>query len=282
MVIDLFGLTTEDISVRFPEVYLWVLERVKPERDLNTRASYRDKWWLFAEPQTRLFESARRMPRVLVTSRHAKHMCFAFQPPERCLSEALYVFLLPNAGTFAVLQSRIHEAWTRLLSSSLETRLRYSASDCFETFPFPQPDPRTILPALEDIGHLLYETRAKYMLDEQVGLTVTYNRLKDPAITEARIADLRRLHEELDAAVVAAYGWSDIVVPPFCIATAEDQRSLDAFETEVIDRLYALNAQRAKKERMLGPSAGMAPSKRAGATTKTDKPAQPTLFDREE
>ena len=33
MVIDLFGLTEAEVRQRFPEVYQWVLERVKPERD---------------------------------------------------------------------------------------------------------------------------------------------------------------------------------------------------------------------------------------------------------
>ena len=34
----------------------------------------------------------------------------------------------------------------------MKTDLRYSASECFNTFPFPQPDPRTVLPDLEAIG----------------------------------------------------------------------------------------------------------------------------------
>ena len=35
MVIDLFGLTAEEVRARFPAVYQWVYERVKPERDQN-------------------------------------------------------------------------------------------------------------------------------------------------------------------------------------------------------------------------------------------------------
>ena len=40
MVIDLFGLQEAEVRQRFPDVYQWVLERVKPERDQNNRASY--------------------------------------------------------------------------------------------------------------------------------------------------------------------------------------------------------------------------------------------------
>ena len=51
MVIDLFGLTIDEVKDRFPEVYQRVLNRVKPERDQNNRAAYRDQWWIFGEPR---------------------------------------------------------------------------------------------------------------------------------------------------------------------------------------------------------------------------------------
>jgi hypothetical protein len=38
MVIDLFGLSSEQVRLRFPEVYQWVYDRVKPERDQNREA----------------------------------------------------------------------------------------------------------------------------------------------------------------------------------------------------------------------------------------------------
>src|ERR1019366_1510955 len=51
LVIDLFGLTAEEVRERFPEVYQWVLDRVKPERDQNSRNSYAANWWIFGEPR---------------------------------------------------------------------------------------------------------------------------------------------------------------------------------------------------------------------------------------
>jgi hypothetical protein len=35
MAIDLFGLAEADVRQRFPDVYQWVLETVKPERDVR-------------------------------------------------------------------------------------------------------------------------------------------------------------------------------------------------------------------------------------------------------
>ena len=157
--------------------------------------------------------------------------------------------------------------------------ISYSASDCFETFPFPHPDPRTVIPSLEDIGQRLYETRAKFMLDTQQGLTTTYNLLKDPACHEPRIEELRRLHEEMDRAVLAAYGWDDVPVPPYGTpATDAERRALEAFEDEVIDRLFLLNAQRAEEEkRQIAAKPPKAAPKKRGRKAKDD--SQGSLLD---
>ena len=134
----------------------------------------------------------------------------------------------------------------------MKTDLRYTPSDCFETFPFPQPDPRTVIDSLERIGEKLYNTRATFMVDTDQGLTKTYNALKDASNQESRIIELRRLHEEMDRAVLDAYGWSDIEVPPFCPNNSAEQAALQAFEDEVIDRLYVLNAERHREELKAG------------------------------
>ena len=105
----------------------------------------------------------------------------------------------------------------------MKNDLRYSASDCFDTFPFPKPDPRTLIPTLEDIGARLYEARANYMVDTDQGLTKTYNQLKDPDCTDPRIMELRQLHIEMDRAVLAAYGWNDIAMPPYTTPSTPDE-----------------------------------------------------------
>lgn len=52
MVIDLDGLTAEQVRQRFPEVYQHVLEKVKPERDQNNEEYRRINWWLFGRKNT--------------------------------------------------------------------------------------------------------------------------------------------------------------------------------------------------------------------------------------
>jgi hypothetical protein len=267
------------------ELLAIVRAKVKPERDKqkghhSTSRRRRDIWWQFDGVRAELYNAIAPLSRCLVTGIVSKHLMFSFQPTDRVFSHKLYVFPFDHYSPFAVLQSRIHAPWAWLLSSTMgKSGINYSASTCFETFPFPESNPRTVIPALEQLGEELYTTRAKYMLETQQGLTKTYNALKDPACTDARIIQLRKLHERMDAAVLRAYGWSDLTVPPFCIANDRDKAALETFKREVIDRLFALNAERAQEEARLGlgkPTKGSAKKKALRATPPERPQLKPT------
>jgi hypothetical protein len=86
--------------------------------------------------------------------------------------------------------------------------LRYSVSDCFETFPFPENWETD--PTLEAVGKTYYEYRADLMVRNNQGLTDTYNRFHDPEERDPDILKLRDLHQQMDRAVLNAYGWPDI------------------------------------------------------------------------
>lgn len=262
-----FGQLDLEQAARWPDLLEIVRERVKPERerirDSISAKAYKKFWWRFARYSIDCYAAVHSLSRCLVTARTSKHITFSFQPSNRIFSENLIVFPLQAATSFVVLQSRVHWAWVRLTSSTLEDRQGYRPSDCFETFPFPQADPRTVIRELEVLGERLHQARAKYMVDTDQGLTKTYNALKDPSCTDQRIVELRRIHEDMDRAVLRAYpklpgvgsagsdvvGWSDVTVPSFCIATDAEKAELQAFEDDVIERLFVLNESRAKEER---------------------------------
>ena len=112
------------------------------------------------------------------------------------------------------------------------------------------------------------------MVDENVGLTVTYNRLKNPVCDDARILELRRLHEEMDRKALEAYAegdpegrWLDVEVPPFCPMNEGDKKELDKFDDAVIERLFVLNSKRAEEEKIKG--LGASTGKKKGARKKT-------------
>ncbi len=246
-------------AAEWPDLLKILKERVKPERDLAKSSTadgdHRKRyWWQFSQPRPELYTAIAPLKRCLVNSQVTKHLVFAFQPTDRVFAHTVYVYPLDTYGSFAALQSRVHEPWARLLSSSMKTDLRYAASDCFDTFPFPRTDPREAIPSVEAAGKAFYEARARLMLDTEQGLTKTYNALRDPENVAPAVAELRRLTEAMDRAVLDAYGWTDIPVPPYCPRTDAERAAVQAFEDEVIDRLYVLNAERAREEKRLGLS----------------------------
>jgi hypothetical protein len=248
-----FGQMSLEEAEQWPDLIAILREKVKPERDRVKRAAHRKYWWHYGDKRPALYEAIAPLDRCLVNSRVSKHLIFAFQPTDRIFAESLYVYPLPTHTAFAVLQSRIHEVWARLLSSSMRTDLRYAASDCFDTFPFPEPDPRATIASLEQIGQRLDQDRAAFMQRTDQGLTETYNLLKDPDCSDPEVEALRDLSRELDRQVLAAYDWEDVEVPPLTIpSTKEEQDAATAFEDDVIDRLFVLNAERSTDEQIKG------------------------------
>ena len=140
--------------------------------------------------------------------------------------------------------------------------LRYTPSDCFETFPF--PDDWETHPTLESVGKAYYEFRATLMIENDEGMTKTYNRFHDPEERDPRIAELRRLHAAMDRGVLDAYGWDDIPTDyEFLLDYEIDEETWgrkkpwryrwpDGVRDDVLARLLALNAERARGERERG------------------------------
>jgi hypothetical protein len=200
---------------------------VKPERDqLKDNADGRRRkqiWWQFGRATPALEAAVAMCERVLAISRVGNSVSYAFMAPSSVFAESLVVFPMGGMSFLSVLQGRIHEWWARFFASSMKDDLRYSPSDCFETFPFPtallnsatnDPAEATTRQSLESIGERYHQFRAELMVGTGVGLTSTYNRFHDPAETSSGLLELRRLHGEMDQAVLAAYGWSD--VPTAC------------------------------------------------------------------
>ncbi|MCA9655662.1 MAG: hypothetical protein KC501_37475 [Myxococcales bacterium] len=264
-VIDLGDLSLEQAR-GWPRLLEIVEREVKPERDRNNREAYRRYWWQFGEKRPALQEALRSCSRCLVTPRVSKHLVVAFQPVGRVFSEQLDVFVLDRHAHLALLQSRIHERWARRLSSSLEDRLRYSVSACFETLPLPDE-----LASLEAIGERLDGARAAVMVRRGIGLTKLYNGLRAPAGGDPELDGLRVLHEELDRAVLRAYGWSALEVPPYSEpTTAREAEAWRRFDDAVVERLHELNARRAAEEASLGEPAkgeGITDAPRQESTT---------------
>ena len=192
-----FGAVTLEEASEWPDLLNIVREKVKPERDKSSRDAHRKYWWHFGDKRPALGSALAALNRCIVTSIHSKHLILAWQPTDRVFSHGTYVFPTDSDAFFAALHSRIHEPWAWLLSSSMETRIRYSATDCFETFPLPPLD----APDLAETGRALDAARGPLLVARNIGLTTLYNQLKDPRVVDPELATLRRLHEAMDRAV---------------------------------------------------------------------------------
>ncbi len=242
-----------------------VENRVKPERE-NLKASWgrrpRQLWWQHVQPGKELQAATADLDRVVAISNVGQHAAFAVLPANMVYANTLMIFPLPTNAAFCALQSRPHELWARFFGSSMKDDLRYTPSDCFETFPFPE-DWETH-PDLEAAGRTYYDYRAALMIENDEGLTKTYNRFHDPSERSPAIQRLRDLHAAMDRAVLDAYGWTCIPTDcEFLLDYEIDEETWgtrkkpyryrwpDEVRDEVLARLLELNSRRAAAEQPL-------------------------------
>lgn len=231
----------------FPDCLEIVERLVKPEREKVNRKIYSNKWWQFAEKQPSLYQTIAPLKRVLIRSRISNTNAITFVPTDIIMSEATVIFAFDDYANFAILQSHIHTEWVVKYASTMRKDIRYTPSDCFETFPFPQ---NPFLPPLAIIGEKYYTHRQQIMLANQEGLTKTYNRFHDVTNKHPDILELRNLTHQLDREVLIAYGWEDIQLNYDWYETKQGYRYTISPEArqEILDRLLELNHQLYEEE----------------------------------
>ena len=268
-VVDLFGLGAEQVRSRYPAVYQWVLERVKPERDHNNRATYRDNWWLFGEPRKDLRPMLAGLRHYIATVVTTKHRTFQLLGASIVPDDAIIAIASDDAWVLGVLSSRVHVVWALAAGGTLEDRPRYNKTTCFDAFAFPAASPAQQA-RIRELAEAL-DAHRKDVLARHPALTLTglYNvleKLRAGQVLNAKektihddglVAVLKSLHDDLDAAVLDAYGWSD--------------RPSD--ET-LLERLVALNTERAAEEAR-GHIRWLRPAFQDTAQTRVDAPARP-------
>jgi hypothetical protein len=100
------------------------------------------------------------------------------------------------------------------------------------------------------VGGVYFDSRQKVIFARREGLTKIYNRFHDPHECAADIQEFRDLHVELDKAVAAAYGWSDLDLGHGFHETKQGTRFTisEAARREVLARLLKLNHERYAEE----------------------------------
>ena len=243
MVIDMYGLTEAELLARFPEVYQWLFDHVKPERDVNNDDWIRENWWIFGRPRPELRKPLRGLSRYITTVETAKHRIFLFLDATILPDNRLINFAFEDAFYLGILSSCVHVQWTLANGGTLEDRPVYTSTRCFDPFPFPACADTQKQVVCDLAERLDAHRKRQQQLHPSLTLTDMYNVLEKLRANEeledqdqkiyqsGLIGILRDLHDELDRAVFDAYGWPNNL-------TTE----------QILERIVSLNAERRVEE----------------------------------
>ncbi len=219
-------------------------------------------WWRFIGRQEKLYEAIHGLETVLACGEVSKYWGATWIDPKQVFAGKVVVFALRGDAYFTLLNSCFHVEWAEKTSSRLKGDPAYSLAETFETMPFPEPlkigrngatpesDGACIVDKLSGLGAECSQYRLGLMKRRNEGLTATYNRFHDPREFSEDIVRLRTLHVEMDEAVAAAYGWSDLIFNHGFHEVKQGMRFTisEVSRREVLDRLLALNLQRHAEE----------------------------------
>ena len=249
-IIDAFDYSAESLAERFPSIYQHLIDYVKPEREQKAHSvdgrQYAVQWWLFGKTRKELRRGLHGLERYIITVKTAKFRNFQFLPIAALPDSKLIAIASDDALHLGILSSRIHIIWSTITGSRLGVGddPTYVISKSFAAFPFPTPTAAQAA-RIRDLAEQLDAHRKRQQADHpDLTLTGIYNvlvKLRTGAVLTVKeqvihanglVAVLRQLHDDLDAAVAAAYGWP-----------------VDLPDAELLTRLVALNAKRAAEEK---------------------------------
>jgi hypothetical protein len=245
LVIDCYGLTADCVRQQYPELYQWLLERVKPTRDQERDKDLREKWWLHRRNNADLRRSLFGLHRYIATVQTAKHRFFLFLDASILPDDKLIALAVDDNFSFGVLSSKLHVIWAVAAGGRLGfgNDPVYNKTKCFDAFPFPAASDEQKQKIWHIAEQLDAHRKRQQALHPELTLTNIYNILdklrtgeqlttKEKTTNEQGLVSvLRQLHDDLDVSVSESYGWPGNLP-----------------DMEVLERLVALNAERAREE----------------------------------
>ena len=260
-IIDLDGFTEAELR-GMPSIYQKIYVEVRPKRLNMKDKQRREKWWMFGRSNTVLRSALKGLPAYIGTCRTAKHRLFTFLDGDILPDAKIVAIGLSDSFDLGILSSSPHLVWSLHTGAFLEDRPNYNHADCFNKFPFPALEEGELKGRIRELGKKL-DAHRKERQALHPGLTLTgmYNVLeklrmgeplsdKDRKIhDEGLVSILQQIHDDLDEAVLLAYGWGDILTlwagHNHVVGTKECS---EEFEQRLLTRLVALNHERAAEE----------------------------------
>jgi hypothetical protein len=273
-IVDFPPTTGIDDAACYERPFEHIRRLVQPVRAKNRRSSRAERWWIHGDPQKAMREAVRPLRRFLVTPSLSKHRVFVWVDRGTLADAQLMVFAREDDFFFGVLHSSIHERWARRLGSQLreaESGFRYTPRSCFDTFPFPPAAggiAGTSMARSEAVHRERISRSVQRLVELRDGWLNPLTSSGRPALSDAdlrartltnlyneRPTWLEKAHEDLDRAVLAAYGWPEEWAEGLKPRRDENRKvnpllgvEDPMIEREVLTRLLALNQEFAGAE----------------------------------
>ena len=221
--------TSEYEAAQYEVPFEYVKEHVKPFRDSVRNPLESRRWWVHGRTAPDFRQAVKHLDKYIATPRVSKHRIFIFIPTHVIPDGAIVAIASDDDYDLGVLHSRFHEVWALQLGTQLESRPRYSHTATFETFPFPRPTEEK-REAIDAAAAELNSLREGWLNPPGISAAELRKRTLTNLYNQ-RPTWLDNAHARLDTTVADAYGWA---------ANLPD--------TEILERLLALNLERAKAE----------------------------------
>ena len=234
---------SDNTALDYRDCFEIVETKVKRERLSKKGDRSAIYWWQFLRIRGELYSTISKMERVLVVAQVSKTVAFSFVPANQVLDAKLVVIALQESKYFAIYQSTIHNVWAWKYCTTMKADLSYTPTAIFQTFVICENSE-----GLNKIGEYYFQIRLELCNKLSLGLTKTYNQfhnknlipnVEDLGSKEFQkkygketwnlynhlevknagettfeeavplIFELRKLHQEMDEAVLAAYGWHE-------------------------------------------------------------------------
>jgi hypothetical protein len=167
------------------------------------RESHAEKWWEMWRPRRALIQALAKLSRYVVCSGVTKRPIFVFMDASVRADHAVFAFTFEDDYSYSILQSNTHWRWFITKCSKLTERYRYTPPSVYDTFPWPQSPSATEVKVVAGAGREVRRIRDEALKKIKGGLRAVYRTLEIPGHNQ-----LKDAHAALDAAVLAAYGFS--------------------------------------------------------------------------
>jgi hypothetical protein len=201
-------LEAQQRTAAFAHVQEFVLPEVQRKADdehesESAHGDQLERWWLLWRARRDLIAAVAATSRYLACSRVTKRPIFVFVHNSVRPGDALQCFAFADDYSFGILQSAAHWLWFVEKCSKLTERFRYTPESVFDTFPWPQTPSAAQVEAVAAAGREVRRIRTDALPQMKGGLRALYRTLELPGANPLKAA-----HAALDAAVLAAYGFS--------------------------------------------------------------------------